>query len=679
MKNIISKVKENVQRYREIYMFGISAIIVIGAILIMYKLDLNSKVLKYTSHISNQDELQIVHDFTSGMEIKQKFECYEDFDFITLSFSDHDQRLSGKLAVQILDVDSGEPLTYCELENTSIYYNVPVEISFEDIGGGRAGKQYEIVLMAFDTSEVALGVLGNQVGEHKAKINGEESDYSLSIGIHSYTNVYSNLTILVLGSSSISLLFVIFVVFKFKLKEEHIFLVMAIPFALCMLLMWPGNAVYDEARHVNTVYHYSNVILGCAEQDNMAQIKMRACDIIDRKELELRGTSSNAQAQDYWYYVNKMWDKTGDKTMVLVDVSKSPVVIDGSFFQYIPGIFGMTLGRILQLNYFGIMTLCRITIMAFYFAMCYWAIKEIPILKMMMVFWAALPMNLYQTSGVSYDSFTFAVGIVVFALIIKLWNEGLKKEGWIKLGIAVFALGQCKGGVYLTLILLMCFIPKKKYICKKWIKFAIMLGIAGVSMISSFLPTIMNYFIKPIISVSTPQSETVNEVVNSGIVEKFHLFYVLEDPISFTRMFIHTLIDNLDIYLGQMLGYRTAWSGDVIALVIMLPFLVLLILASVKQESDNVEVNGFTKLGILVMLLMELIGMQAIFLGETPTYSNVIVGFQGRYFILFIPCILLIFRNEGLIFKEKQEYLYPCFGMAQLVYLYFFLEMFMLA
>ena len=43
------------------------------------------------------------------------------------------------------------------------------------------------------------------------------------------------------------------------------------------------------------------------------------------------------------------------------------------------------------------------------------------------------------------------------------------------------------------------------------------------------------------------------------------------------------------------------------------------------------------------------------------------------------PHILLLFRNNGLMYKEKKEYLYPCFSMAQLVYLYFFLEIFMCA
>ena len=690
MKNSICRIKNNIQKNQDTYIWGILAGIVIAAVFLLFRVDLDSKVLRFTSHQSNRDEIQIVHDFTTGMEIRQTFSCYEDFDFITLSFSDHDQRLTGKILLEVFDSEQDKLIISEEKDTTGIYYNVPINISFESIGGGKAGKEYEVVLTAIDTEETALGVFGYETEEEQASINGNRSEYHLSIGMHSYTNLYMRLAMLIIGIGSVSLLALILLVFRYKIKEEHIFLVIAIPFAICMLLMWPGNGVYDEARHQNTVYHYSNVLLGCAQQDTMTQIQMRKCDVDEREIYGEINYSVNAQAQDYWYHVDKMWEKPEDNTMVLVDISKSPVVTDGSCLQYIPGILGMTLGRVLHLNYFGIMTLCRAMIMGFYLVMCYYAIKKIPVLKMLAVFWAALPMNLYQASGVSYDSFTFAVGIVVFAYIVKLWYEGLTKKDWIAYAIAVFLLGQCKGGVYLTLILLMAFIPRDKFNGRKWMKSVGILMIAGISMISSFLPTIMSWFVRPIVAQRVSQEVTesaadiapqVSVVINSGgmVAEKLHPLYILENPISFLKMFINTMLMNLDVYLGQMLGYRTAWSNATIAMVIVLPFLILLIASVINRETEHFVLAPLARLGIAAILLVELVGLQAIFLVETPTYSDVIIGFQGRYFMLFIPCILLLFRNEGLVFKGRKEYLYPCFGMAQLLYLYFFVEMFMCA
>lgn len=674
MKTWIYNLRNGIQRNKDFFTFSTIALVLLMAILLMYKLDLSSKVLQYTSHVGNIDEVQMVPDFTSGMSIRQRFDCYHDFNFITLSFSDHDMVMQGKLVIQILDAENGEPLLYEELEAGSVRYKVPVEISFEKIGGGKGGKLYEIAMMSFDTAkEDALGVYGYAAEKNMAIVNGQESDYALSIGIHSYTDLYTKLVALIFIISGLSVMTISFFVFQRKLKEEHIFLLISVPFALCMLLMWPGNAAYDEARHVNTAYHYSNIILGCGGQDTGNKIMMRRCDVPEEDIEKKRETVINTQAQNYWYQINKMWENAEDKSVELIELQRAPVVTDSSIVQYFPGAVGITLGRILQLNYFGVMTLCRISILIFYIAMCYCAIKIIPVLKMVLIFVASLPMNLYQAAGVTYDSFTFAVGIVVFAYIIKLWDKGLHKYDWIKFGIAVFVLGQCKGGVYLALILLMCFIPAINYARKKWLKVAIIFIIAGGSMASSFGAIIIKRYAKlPVDDV---------KLANSSIegVENLHPTYLLREPVEYARMFIQTLLENGDTYLGQMLGYRTAWSNVALPIVVMLPFLVILIFAVLKQEDKDFEITMLSRIGIFFILLVELVGMHAIFLTETPVYSNIIIGFQGRYFVLFLPCILLLFRNQGMIFKEKKEYLYPCFVMTQMVYLYFFLGIFMQA
>ena len=678
MGKIITKLKENISKNQEIYGFIFVALCLIAFIVIMYKGELSSNILSYTSHKSSRDDVQITHDFTSGMEIKQSFQSYSDFDFISFNFADHDQRLKGKLGIIIRDADSGKTIIYEEMDMASVWYGVPVKVSFESIGGGKANKQYEITLVASGTEEVALGVFGYIAEDNTAVVNGEKSEYALSFGIHSNTFLYFNISKIILLISIIIIFATIICTLKVKLSEENMFLVLAIPFIVGMLFLWPGNDVYDQGRHQNTVYHYSNVILGCGERDKATKIQMRKCDIIDKEEMKVLSTSVNAQAQAYYYYIDKIGDVPSEKNLVTVDISNVPLVTDGSFIQYTPGIVGMTLARLLGCNYFWMMTITRLTIIVFYLVMCYYAIYKIPVLKTMVALVAALPMNLYQASGISYDSFTFAVGIVVFAFIIKLWHRGLEKKEWLIFSVFAFLLGNCKGGVYLTLILLMFFIPREKYIQKKWFKIAGTLVVAGTSMLSSFLPTIVSW-----INFSMARHEgtdAASELINSGgvVVQKLSPMYAISNPMEFVRMFVQTMIENLDVYLGQMLGCRTAWSAQAIYLVVLLPFLILLILSAVSEEKAEFKINTWSKVGILGILLFELIGMQMIFLAETSIYSKTIIGFQGRYFILFLPCILLLFRSEGLVFKEKKECLYIGYSMAQLVYWYFFLRMFML-
>lgn len=669
---IVKKSREYINKNEtEIKFLALFLLIIILA-LCMYKADLSSKVLRNITHISNRDEEQFVHDFTSGMEIRQKFSCYEDFEFITINFADHDARQQGKLGIQIIDANSEESIIYEEINMDNIYYTVPVKISFSDVGGGKAEKVYEVILRSADTLETAVGLFGYLGAEETSILNGEKNEYALSIGVHSNTNIYSILTKVIFALATLAVILIIFGVFRFHLGEQNVFLLLAIPFVICMLLMWSGNSVYDEPRHYNTVYNYSNTLLGYGKSESSTELYMRKCDVIDTRVGDSLVGSVNAQAHNMGYQVSKMFEVAEDTNLVLTDVSNAPIVQNGTVIEYLPSTIGMSVGRILGFNYYWMNIMTRIGNVVCYLLLCYYAICKIPVLKNMLVLLCALPMNLYQVSGISYDGTTFAIGIVCFAYIIKLWVSGLSKKEWIIFAFVAYALGSCKGGVYLTLLLLVCLIPKGKFQTKKWIKVFAIIFIGGISMLSSFVPTFMRWF---------GLGENSSPIVNGSetIGGNLHLAYMFHEPVEFMKMFILTMIENADMYFGQMLGYRTAWANDVISEVVMLPFLILMMLAVLKTQEGDFEINTIARIGILMILAIEVIGMHAIFLVETSVYSDIIVGCQGRYFILFIPCILLLFRNNGIIFKEKREYLYPLFSMAQFVYLYFFLEMFMCA
>ncbi len=640
--------------------------------LCMYKSDLTYKVLRYVTHISNRNEEQFIYDFVSGMEVKQVFSCYEDFDFITLSFSDHDKRQEGKLGIQIIDTHTKKSVLYEEIDMRSIYYTEPLKIVFSETDRGKADRKYEIILRSADTKKSAVGIFGYLNEEEPALVNGEKSEYALSIGMHSNTNIYSNLTKLVFMIAVISCFLIIEGTFKIHMKEQSLFLLLSIPFILCMLFMWPGNSVYDEGRHYSTIYNYSNAVLGHGKSDNIRELSVRKADTTDSKLEEGLAGAVNEQAHKMGYYTKRMFEKPESYEMTVENIARGAIVQNGTIVEYAPLTTGMIVGRLLGFNYYWVNVMARVVNIVCYLALCYFAICKIPVLKSMLVLLCSLPMNLYQAAGISYDGITFAIGIFVFSCIIRLWVMGLTKREWVLFSLAAFLLGSCKGGVYLTLLLLMCLIPREKYGSKKWIKIGGVIGVGGVSMLISFVPTFMRWF-----GLGGNASTIVNEVETT--TGNLHLTYMLYEPIEFLKKLMVTLMENGEMYLGQLLGYRTAWANDVISNVVMLPFLILLTLSVLKVKEDDFQLDVKSRIGILGIIVIELIGMHAIFLVDTSIYSNIIIGCQGRYFILFLPCILLLFRNNGLIFKEKKEYLYPLYSMAQFVYLYFFLELFMCA
>ena len=672
MKICRNVLKNIIDEHRETVIFAGLFCIVSVMVLLLYIGGLSSHVLPYISYISNQDEEQMVHDFTTGMEISQQFSCYDDFDFITLSFSDHDIPQQGKLQIDVIEKETENSIVFVEKDMTDIHYAAPLKISFENIGGGKANQQYLITLRASDTKETALGVYGYLAKEQNAVVNGEKSKFALSIGIHSYTPAFKVLTVLVLAISLLAIVLVILGAFEFRIKEQHLFLLLAIPFALCMLMMWPGNSVYDEVRHYHTIYNYSNRILGYGNSEDDTQLLMRQCDILKKTVPDGLETAENAQAQRWGYLMREMTQDDVKTELTAVDIGYAPIVRNGTWIEYLPEIIGITLGRLLKCNFFWMGTLSRLMNIACYLALCYYAICKTPTLKSLFILLSALPMNLYQASGISYDGMTFGIGIVVFSFIMKLWLEGLEKREWICLMLFSAALGSCKGGVYLTILLLLCVVPKDQLGSKKWIKCIGVILFGGMSMLGAFIPTFMRWF-----GLGGNAPTIVNGIETAG--GTLHLTFMLQRPLEFMKLLVLTLEKNADMYLGQMLGYRTAWANATISNVVILPFLIMLIWASLKKDDKDFEVSPKARIAILVILLIEIYGMHAIFLVETPVNSSFIIGCQGGYFILFIPCILLLFRNNGIVFREKRRYLYPMFSIAQLLYLYYFLELFMCA
>lgn len=658
-----------VKKNRDFCLFSGLTIGIIIFILLMVKSDLKAFIPDHATQVGNRDEVQIIENFISGMTIQQEFTCNSDFDYLTLSFSDHDQTIVGKTYFMIQELDSADQI-YEELDNGTIHYAVPVKISMDQLGGGKANTTYLVTIGAVDTQEIALGVYGYENETNQALINGEYTGYSLSIGAHTYTNIFYIITVLILGIGIVGMFLTIICTFIFHLRAQQIFLVLAIPFGICMILLGEGNATYDEARHYHTVYHYSNIILGKADNDSETSIQMRMCDILDDEARADRNVPVNGQAQESWFSLST-WNASADNTLVNVDVSDEPVVGNGTLLEYLPAVIGMTVARLLGFNYFWMRMLTKATIFVFYLVICYYAIKITPVLKMGLVFVSALPMSLYQSSGISYDGFTYCIGIMTFSLLMKLWKEGFERKDWWLLGALIFILGSCKGGVYLTLILLMAAIPKERFPKGKWKTCLIAVLWAGVSLLFFFSPVIARWF--SLESISSGKEIPITNA-DSGTIQ---IAYAAKQPVSFLMMFVRTLIEEADVYVGQALGYRTAWSNQPIALTVMLPFLVLLVLAAVKTENDNLEIPFRGKLLILGMLLIELLGMHIIFLVETSVYSPTINGFQGRYFILFIPCILLLLRHNGLVFQRGKKQLYPIFSMAQAVYLFFFIRMFL--
>ena len=83
-------------------------------------------------------------------------------------------------------------------------------------------------------------------------------------------------------------------------------------------------SITEDVYKRQTVYHYSNVLLGLADNDEEFRLTMRKGDApqIDNKaEGNIGGRIINAQAQNFWKKLQQINQPAGDRTPVMVELS----------------------------------------------------------------------------------------------------------------------------------------------------------------------------------------------------------------------------------------------------------------------------------------------------------------------------------------------------------------------
>lgn len=645
--------------------------------LIAVKIEISNDIPNYATHVGHEGEEQFIYCLTDEDVIEQEFVSSQDFDMATLHFSDHDQTISGKTFISVKEKGTGTQMFYEEKSNSEIHYGDLVKLEFQ----GKAGVNY-VLKLEFE------GMGGNGLGIFGFPESGEETEsYKIAIGFHTYTKRFEGLVRWILFIIFCTLLISVILVTCTELSEEYLFLGIAIPVGIAFLSFLSINVVHDGGTHLAKVYHYSNVLLGKGAQDNYSCVLLREDEAEVFNEIYEERNRENPTREIYWDTIEGFDNKKESNNWVLSHEYRE--TSGNSFWEYFPGVFGMTIGRIIggspRFNIF----LAKIFFFVFYIIMVFWAIKISPNFKSVLAFGALLPMNLYQATGITYDSVVTAFSMMILALFFKARTESLsRKEVLILFGCSAF-LGCCKGGFYLVLLLLFLTISKEcfgnfKNKCKICIGSLVCGGIGMmITYMQVYMPVIRSLFAQ---MASQDRGTETNEIIVSQVVEKvpetqisaYGISYVVKNSADFIKMFGKTLIQKADQYLGSLIGYRMAWSDMLIDWIIIFTFLVLLLLASSDTEEIQCKVTVLERCFLLVCLGVEVIGFHILMLIETPMSSSVIEGVQGRYFLAWVPIVILIFHN-GKRKYEKNGFrrLFCYYAIAESIYLYSFLKIFL--
>lgn len=652
--NIFDQVKNN--KFFNIVKWCTVLLIIILFLYSGWRIYLYNHIPDQVTLVERQAEEQVIENLTDNYIVEQSFVCNWDFDYISLEFSDHDQSIAGKTKFIIYD-SLGELVLQEEYNNYDIHYNQPIQLSFQHSGGGRAEETYNIRILESETEETALGIYGYNVAEdnNTAIVNGKNQTYKISIGIHRYTNLFRILVAFQLLICLLGVASVIYLCLKENITDEKLFLSIAVPFGLCMLILFCDNNVNDHQAHYAKAYQVANSILGVGKYDSANFTYMRSEDLNTGQEKDY----FRNQGRETWIALAD-WTWFKQKDGMEVSTSFYTPASGGTLLAYLPNGVGLVIGRILNLGTYPMLLLSKIIGFSTYLLICYYAIKCTPILKPVFAFTAALPISLFSATAITYDTMTLAATMLMCSHIFIWWKRNLKRYECITLVISIVFVGACKGGIFLPLTLLLLLVPYKRWhLEKKKVIIGMCLLFFGVI---GFLYKYGGYLKDALQTNDLFYTSSVN--YGSG--------YCFTHPLSFLKLLMLTIIEAGDRQIGQLIGYRIGWTDKDIEWAIVILFLLLIYIAGIRRENEE-ELRLRNRIIVLFFLIAEYVGVYIVLMSDTIVGAEYVYGVQGRYFVALIPLLILAVRENNVVKKSKNEKkIYIYFSVVQLIYVFSF-------
>ena len=450
-----------------------------------------------------------------------------------------------------------------------------------------------------------------------------------------------------------ALLTLFYFMFIKKAPIEKIFLIVVIVIGLTYTFLLPPASIHDEHAHIRTAYGYSNRLF-FRKYENMR----RSADLNHgyfNNFNPIPGAFSvfrpNPGIAEYRILHSSLFRRTSN-----IEPSPSNNLIHtNEVHLYLFSIIGITVGRLLNLDTAPMLMLGRLFNFSFFVTTVYFAIKIIPIGKMLIFSIALFPMTMQQAASFSSDSVINGLAFLIVAFIFKLIysNTKISIQDFIVLGILSALIAPAKGGAYMPLVFLCLLIPKENIPALRKFKY-FHAKILLVS-IASFL-FFNHYLLLSILGFGTSSAEVAER--------RFYSFsFIFNDPGEFILILIRTFeLHFPSTWFFEAVGYAMGWTNipwrgsmPVRYMHIMFGFTTVLLLSTLESEIKYKIASKGKLIICLVILASAGMAILAMFLGFTPFGHPYIRGVQGRYFLPVFPLIFLLISRSVSFVELKRN------------------------
>lgn len=574
---------------------------------------------------------------------KQTFQASTDtISGVSVQMATYQKVNQGNLLVTVKNMDTGD-LVY----NENILMNQIIDNQFmkflfaepvSDIKGDTFEISVTVLLASEDTSLSVWLSEGDSYTEGTSELNGSILNGDASFQIYSGDSSYINLIFII---SSIILLLglclIYYLLFIRKQKISTVFVIVAAFLGLGYTFLMPPGSIPDEEAHIETAYRYSNQMMFLGYQTEDGDMLMR------QEDMEILSKLPHDPSPTTYRFVAENFFKTcGNNTLV----EKGGRDVDTSKFVYLPTSIGITIGRLMNLGFIPVLYLGRLLNYVFYIALIYFAIKIMPIAKILLFTIALLPMSIHQAASLSSDGVIMALAFFLIGYIVKMayGEEQIKILDIILICIAGGWLTLCKDGAYAPLVFLILLIPSHQFISKKY-------HVLSKAIVSCFI--LFLFIVNTILPMVFTSGGGENIIPWSG-TPGYTLGWALHNPFGFIRILIATFLDYTgDFYIQSMIGGSLGWLRIQIPDFIGIAFIILLLISGLKKDTERQLIKTSHKLWIFILVIGSVLAIEiGMFISWTPMGSLTISGVQGRYLLPILPALLLIVRNSNLTLKR---------------------------
>ena len=155
-----------------------------------------------------------------------------------------------------------------------------------------------------------------------------------------------------------------------------------------------------------------------------------------------------------------------------------------------------------------------------------------------------------------------------------------------------------------------------------------------------------------IVSYATETESVVPWAQEAG----YSLTLLLHRPLQALRMFYQTVLWQAEYYHMTMIG---AYLGNLdtvldVPYLVVVMFTVGLLCLAAKKPGEKQMMTAKDRVWVAALCtLCTLAAMGSMLIAWTPLSSPVISGVQGRYFLPFLPVLLMAFKNDLIVLTKN--------------------------